>query len=204
MANHGGLLHVEDLESSNKELIFYSDWKIGYDKSTTLKKPPRDLIKPFSISTKNHDYKVNQNLKIIYNGQITEVKVKSILEDKNLQVQLKDGTKIILNPSADYNINPYNANDKYTTAEELGFEKNQKLTLLYKNDFHPCTIKEMKNHILTLNLTTLDDQEFMCSIYDPIMFPLDWPLTQGLQFLVPKSYLKENDIKEETIEAICR
>ena len=190
-------MQVEDLESSSRELIFYSHWKIGYDKSTTLKKPPRDLIKPFN--SKRHDYKVNQTLKIIHDGQIAEAKVKSVLEDKNLQVQLKDGTKIVFNPSADYNIDPHTANDKYTPAEELGFEKNQKLTLLYKDDFHPCTIKDMKNHILTLNIVTLDDQEFMCSIYDPIMFPLDWPSTQGLQFLVPKSYLKENDVKEEAM-----
>ena len=133
VANHGGLLNLQNLTTTKEEWLFYSHPRIGYDK-TALKKPPRDVIKPLSV--KEHDLEVGQPLEIIVDGDVKMAKIQNVLEDKNLQIELQDKTEMIVNALMSYNILPpgtFHVFDekskenfeKFTTAEELGFDKYQ-------------------------------------------------------------------------------
>ena len=205
VANHGGLLHLQDLTTLNEEWLFYSHPRIGYDKTTSLKKPPRDVIKP--LSNKEHDLEVGQAIEIILDGDVKMAKIQKVLEDKNLKIELQDKTEITVNALMSYNILPPGTFhetvekkenfEKFTTAEELGFDKDQRLMLLHNKEFHPCTVKSVKIHVLVLNIDTLDDKEFKISIHDPNIFPLQWTSNHGLEFHIPKSYQKIKEVTEE-------
>ena len=196
IANYGGLLHLRNHEDNaggqdKDEFIFYNSPKILPLKSNCdLKKPPSDLIKQVQDSC---DFSKDEELEIIIDGHAYKG---NIVENKHLKVRV--GKKVHLAPN--YAICPAGTFlekqplprhvaskskfPKMTSAEELGFEAGQKLMiLLRKKEFHPCTIIKSVNHFLKLSIDTIKE-EYICSVHDPIIFPLSWPQTHGLKSFI--------------------
>lgn len=202
LANHGGLLHLQEVsDSSNEEFVFYNHPRIAQPKGGTLKKPPSDLIRQAKFPSA---FNKHEAVEILVDGQpqlgllenCTGSKIK--IDDEAI---INTCPGLQLAPIGTFlsgdrtNEKPAAAKEKFrqmTCAEDLGFEKGQKMMILInKKEFHPCTIITLSSHFITLNIETKTSKgnvNYITSVHNPIVFPISWCQSHGLSFHIMKSY----------------
>lgn len=213
IANHGGLLHLQDLaDPSIEEFVFYNSPRIAQPKGGGLKKPPNDLIRQTKFPS---TFTKHETVEVLVDGQ-PQLGVLETCTGTKVKIEAEGGDTIIntcpglmLAPVGTLLTEtkvdkPVASKEKFrqlTIAEDLGFEKDQKLMILInQKEFHPCTILDLIGHFVKLKIET-KGQTYITSVHNPVLFPINWCQSFGLNFHIMKSYqdqLAKHNEKDET------
>ncbi len=221
LANHGGLLHLQDVkDTSREEFIFYNHPRVAQSDCKAFKKVPRDILAKNSVTK----LKLNKYEQVEFvDNDDGVVKSGQFLTEHNglFQVKLDDncivhcpsfafapmGTFLTNSPVKTRKSNPKDKFPVLLSAQDLGFQAGQKCAvLLNKNEFHPCEILETRSHFLKLRIETLTRRDFITSVHNPILFPLSWSQNHGLPFFILAKMrlnlvkIQENQEKETNVE----
>ena len=211
LANNGGLLQLQDvLDAKKEELVFYNSPRLTQMTDPKgLKKPPGDLI---SKEAKKENLPKNADIEVLIEGKAYKAYIDNKsnvkVQDEIVQFQAYD----IASPGTFLDTDENNMTKEklpqFSNAKDTGFEPGQKLMILInKKEFHTSTIIKCIQHFLILKIDTLK-RDFICSIHDPIIFPLSWCQTNGLKFHILKEYQEaiskrdqnENNEEPESIQ----